>query len=310
MKQFDLIQFARSITPSGRSDIRAVSEAIGTVLMLGISVTLAGGIAIWTQQIDDSNYGLYVDLWASVQGDDLVITHRGGDNLGGFDTSIKLSDSSGGLIEGSYSDMKLLEAPPVTDVDWSSGETVTIDIASLDPSFEVLVISSKLNGNPMVLMKTDLIRDTLAGSQPDLAITLLGILNSDSNPVTILNDEGTYLIRIHVTNFGSPEINTHFTPKPDNTFTNLVLFDDVDGLAFDSNQMLHFDPAYTAVPQSDPNFGIMGTGDHLEFTFSWNRPAEDARALGEHTLTAKVVPIQTGEERYQNNFVSRYYQVD
>ncbi len=87
-------------------DRSGVTEVVGTLLMLGITVTLTGVIAIWATQIDQGEEGLYVDLYASTQGNTLVILHRGGDILSGPTTTITLTDSSGtGVLQGSYRDL-------------------------------------------------------------------------------------------------------------------------------------------------------------------------------------------------------------
>ncbi|MEA3560094.1 MAG: hypothetical protein U9R75_12650, partial [Candidatus Thermoplasmatota archaeon] len=75
MRSLHVSTFKKESSKSKR--ILGVSEAVGTVLLLGISITLAGGVALWTTNIEEGEEGIYVDLWATVRGTDLVITHRG-----------------------------------------------------------------------------------------------------------------------------------------------------------------------------------------------------------------------------------------
>ena len=60
----------------GSDRILGVSQAVGTVLLLTISVFMAGGVAIWTQQLEEVKPELYVDIWSSIEGNDRVLTHR------------------------------------------------------------------------------------------------------------------------------------------------------------------------------------------------------------------------------------------
>lgn len=285
----------------------AVSEAVGTVLLLGISVMLAGGIALWTAQIDEGEEGLYVDLWAYVQGDDLVVNHRGGDLLEGDQTYVTLRDSSGTeLIRNTYTVFS-----GTGDDRWDPGEQITIDISvGVTDNFDLVVTTVKKSGTPTVVLSNSLVKTSSASGLPDLAITRLTIMNSDSTPVTRMNDDGTYIIGMRVDNFGSDMTTQYFGIETDNTISNIRLFDQLDDLVFSTVQLLHFDDTGTEIGSSDAQFGILETGHYIEVSYNWNRPPSNPRTLGMHTLNAKVVPFFQGEQNYRNNYVERDFKVD
>ena len=286
----------------------AVSEAVGTVLLLGISVMLAGGIALWTAQIDEGEEGLYVDLWAYVQGDNLVINHRGGDLLEGDQTYITIRDDSGSeKLRNTYT---ALSSP--TDERWDPGEELEIDLTGVSDNFDLVVTTVKKSGTPTVVLSNSLVKTSSASGLPDLAITRLTIMNSDTTPVTRMNDDGTYLIEIRVDNFGSDMTTPYFAEETDNTVSNIRLFDQLDELEFSAVEFKHFDENDAEIDEvTQPDiFGILKNGHNVEITFTWNRPPSNPRTLGMHTLNAKVVPFFQGEQNYRNNYVERDFKVD
>ncbi|MCK5773623.1 MAG: type IV pilin N-terminal domain-containing protein, partial [Thermoplasmata archaeon] len=296
-----------------RSDIKAVSEAIGTVLLLGISVTLAGSVALWTAQIDPGEEGLYVDLWADVQGDDLVLMHKGGDLLTGASTTVKINNLDGSLAyEATYTDH-------TTDVRWDPGDEVSIDLE--DPAgdgslpavtdiFDVIVITPMPSGVLTVILSNRLYRTNTASGLPDLAITQV-VLMDGVTPITRMNDDGTYNIKVVVKNFGADMTTQFFSSGADNTVTNLRLFDSEESIDLVNVEMLHHDDSTgTDLSEGDVGFGVMETDDHFEATFTWTRTSANPRALGSHTLNVKVVPFFDGELNYRNNYVERDYTVD
>ncbi|MCU0799013.1 MAG: type IV pilin N-terminal domain-containing protein, partial [Candidatus Thermoplasmatota archaeon] len=176
-----------------------VSEAVGTVLLLGISVALAGFVALWTSQIEEGEEGIYVDLWASVQGNDLVITHRGGDVLKGTGTFIVIRNEDGTeFLRNSYF---TLTAP--NDESWAPSEILTIDITGVSAGFDVIITTERPNGGQTVVLKNEMTRTNSAAGLPDLAITQVQLQNTNSLPVTRLNDDGLYFIFVRIDNFGA-----------------------------------------------------------------------------------------------------------
>ena len=73
-----------------RKDYKAVSEALGTILLLLISIILVSVVALWLSSIPREEDLPRVDLVASYDqvSDELTIEHQGGDVLLDADTQI------------------------------------------------------------------------------------------------------------------------------------------------------------------------------------------------------------------------------
>jgi len=294
-------------TNSSTKKILGVSEAIGTILLLGISVVMVGGVALWTSTIEEGEEGLYVDLWASVQGTDLVLVHRGGDFLDGYETNINIVSSSGSqVISNSY-----LHFSGTSDETWNPGEEIIIDISdpSVTDSFDVVVTSKRSSGTSVVVLRNTLIKGSYGSGLPDLAITLLRVEESDTTPVTSIYAQGTYLFRVRVVNFGSTMTAPYFIENADSTITNLRLFDSIDTLEFESVGIFHYRSGSLKNPL-DSDWSYLHSGDEIEFVYTWQTTPLNYRTLGLHTLNAKIVPFFDGELNYRNNYVQRKYKVD
>ncbi len=303
----DIMQKLSSRGSGKKADLKAVSEAIGTVLLLGISITLTGGIALWTSQIEEGDEALIVDLWAYIRGDDLVLIHRGGDRLEGVTTLITLLDSSN--VQISSDDYETLSAD--TDGSWTTGEELTMDVSGIPDEFQILVTAVKNTGVTTVILKNSLVRSSSISAFADLAITRVTIMNSDSVPVTRINDDGTYIFFVEIMNFGSDMSSPHFSVSGDNTLNNLRLFDETDELEFSGIVAVHYtNGGTTTLYPGNGGFGRLLNGDTIEVYFTWGRTTMDPRTLGLHTLNVKIIPFLEGERDYSNNYVKREYKVD
>ncbi|MFW3145810.1 MAG: VWA domain-containing protein [Thermoplasmatota archaeon] len=285
-----------------------VSEAVGTVLLLGISITIAGGIALWTSQIDEGEENIYVDLWATVRGTDLVIIHRGGDEMGGRETRIMLSPPGGSqVINNDYTTLS-----GTGDDKWTPGEELVVDISgpSIPNIFKVVVVTPMANGENIVVLSTELVKSITSGNLPDLAISLIQ-LRQVGGPVTnTIFEDGIFEVFIRVDNFGASLTEAHMQAEGTDTVSNLRIFDSEDPIDFQSVDIKHFDSGGTEILETSPDFGIMASGDHMEFLYLWGTPPTEPRSLGIHTLNVKVLPVFEGELNYRNNNVGRKFRVD
>ncbi len=290
-----------------------VSEAIGTVLMLGISISLAGFVALWANSIEEGEEGIYSDIWATVQGTDLILTHRGGDILDGSNTMIIITDGTHGEVHrDSYYTLS-----GTNDKSWSASEGLSIDLSGVDDSFDLVITSILNSGKPVVILKNSMAKTAIASGLPDLAVTQVTFLRSDGVSITKLNDYGTYRIRVEVTNFGSDMTSVYFSDEGNHLVENLRLYDRMDDLLFTALTIEHYDLDLDYggtdghyVPDGHANFGIMETGDRMEFEFNWTATSVLPRTLGLHSLNVKIVPHYQGEIDYRNNYVERAFTVD
>lgn len=283
-----------------------MSEAVGTVLLLGISITLAGGIAVWTSNIEEGEEGIYVDLWADVQGSDLVIVHRGGDHLDGGNTRIIVADSSGyHAMENTYYVMS-----GTNDETWSPGEELVIDITNpaVTDTFNVIVTTTRTSGESLVILNNELQKTGSTTGLPDLAITLINFKDADGNIVNTILDNGAYNILVRVSNFGSDMTSVHHSDMGNGEISNLRLFDSNDPIDMQSVSYDHYTTGDVEV--TGAGLGIMNNGDYMIFNFTWQASTLEPRSLGLHRLNVKVIPVYTGELNYRNNYIEKKFNVD
>ncbi|MGA1872449.1 MAG: type IV pilin, partial [Thermoplasmatota archaeon] len=285
-----------------------VSEAVGTVLLLGISITIAGGIALWTANIDEGEEGLYVDLWATVRGQELVIIHRGGDRIDGTTTEISISDPNGGLISRSnYFDLS-----GTSDETWDPGEELTIDIndVSIPDIFKVVVTADLESGTSIVILSNEMFKTAVSGILPDLAVTRVQLRDSTGTVTNTIYEDGIYHVVIRVDNQGTDMTTVHMQEETGNRISNLRIFDSDDPMDFAAVDVSHFDSSDIEVLESDPSFGILRNGEYMIFDMTWAVTPIEPRSLGIHTLNVKVIPVFNGELNYRNNYIDRKFRVD
>ncbi len=280
-----------------------VSEAVGTVLLLGISVFMAGMVALWTTQIDEGQEGTYVDLWASVQDNKVVILHRGGDFLDGANTKVVVRDEIGTEVTEVYYDT----TKGRTDETWGPGEEISVDITTFSQSLEVVVVTLMENGEPIVILNSQLLKNPSLSDLPDLAITQVQVITKDKVPVTTIYETGYYHISVRVTNLGSNLTEDYFAPEvATQTLTNLRIFDTDTKLTFVDLQV--YDGTGTLIPTDLPP--RLKYGESFNAHFNWSATYLNQRSLGLHILNVKVVPHPQGEVNYRNNYVERNFKVD
>jgi FlaG/FlaF family flagellin (archaellin) len=163
----------RYITRSNKNrihkDVKAVSEAIGTILLLAIAIVLAGAVAVWAHSLDMPEVGRNVDLSSSVDQNVVVIHHMGGEILDEEDTLITI------VIDGVAYYHYNFEDSENTDLDdglWEMGDKWTkdmsVEISSYtDPKIEVYVRDTKTDE----ILLVDTIKEGSILDYPDLAVS-------------------------------------------------------------------------------------------------------------------------------------------
>jgi hypothetical protein len=295
--------------PDNGPTILGITEAVGTVLLLGISIVMVGGLAVWTSQIEGVEEGLYVDLWSSVSGDQVTITHRGGDILDGQNTEIILRNSDGSLgISYMYYDV----GEGRTDEYWNTGEEITIDASSLTQEFKLIVTTIKENGASIVILRNDLIKGSSDIGKPDLAVTRIHFTDPSGVDAHFLYETGKFHILIDITNFGSDIDTIYFQENADLTVQNLVVYDSEGDLYVTNIEFEHYDISKDLIDPGDAEWGRLKTGEKMVVNLSWDNPQlqEASRTLGLHDLGVKVISHPDGEMDYRNNVVTKKFQVE
>jgi hypothetical protein len=121
---------------------------MGTILLLMINVGLFSVVAISVYNLLPFNPAPSVDIICQVNGDNIILTHRGGDALS-LDTKIGFSNNTGTkyIVVGDYLDAKSKE-----DGKWSVGEKIVysnfnllenqIRVMVIDPSSNSFILSA------------------------------------------------------------------------------------------------------------------------------------------------------------------------
>lgn len=290
-----------------KRDLLGVSEAVATVLLLAITVVMTGGIAVYSSQIEEMDEGLFVDLYASLSGETLMVTHRGGDILEGSDTYVIIRNSDGSDFETmKYYDP--LEGR--NDESWGPGDHVTMSLAGSTRNLTLLVTTVRNDGASVVVLKNDLSKSSLDPNSPDLAVSRLSIQQQGTQGSEgYILEHGPFLIIVEVKNIGGSMSEKWIEPLSDSEVRHLMIYDNKDDLNLSSLGFTHWD---TFGNERSPSDGILLAGETMEMVFTWNveKTGDDLRTLGDHLITAKILPYGAGELDYRNNMVTRKYTVD
>mgnify|MGYP001043467153 CR=1 FL=1 len=287
--------------------ILGVSEAVGTVLLLGLSVMLAGGIALWTSQIEDMEEGLYVDLYVSLREETLTVTHRGGDQLPGEDTEITVRNSDGSVFDS------LLYYDPAegrTDDTWGNGDQIEIPLSGSSDDLTVVITTVKKDGTRTVVLNNEMTKSVTPAGTPDIAVTRLSVMQSGGDREGYILDYGTSLIIVEVTNLGGPMSVPWVYPDVVPSVSNLQVHDNVDELKITKLGFTHEDNNGDEIEPGDSGYTVLGTGHKVRIVLTWDEDKSTPRTLGDHEMKARVIPFGGGEADYRNNIVTRKYTVD
>ncbi len=113
-------------------DTNAVSEIIGTIMILAITVVLFSSILVSVNMLETPESRTYIDMEASFvrETHNLTLTHRGGRTLNKLNTAFVLVALSGGVYHSQryeHNDAVVVEFPDK----WGIGEKVVLNLESL-----------------------------------------------------------------------------------------------------------------------------------------------------------------------------------
>ena len=125
---------------------QAVSEVLGTVLLLGISVTLFSVVYASVLSIPAPTSTSSATIVGTIRNNELILEHRGGDKIGSNgEIIIMFGDNTSMLIIGDQ-----------LGNGWNLGERITYNLSDLDLTFErfeaveVMVVDSDINSVVMM----------------------------------------------------------------------------------------------------------------------------------------------------------------
>lgn len=189
-----------------REDKSGVSEVIGTILILGMTVTLFSVIIVWVSSVPAPIAQTRVDLTSSMTptptggGVLITLTHRGGEAMYPVPTAIYISDQAGsglqttdtailhlfnprlanpsGLLDGTDSIWSIGERWEYENFRWNVSDSITITI--VDTSKNTVEWTGNMNPN--------------AGSRPPIFLNVwsAGVLNGGL-PNPVYSGNGFYL---------------------------------------------------------------------------------------------------------------------
>lgn len=303
----------------------AVSEIVGTILILAITVLLVGGVAIWATQIPPPAQEALVDLSGSLDYEEDVnpangvdtyyITHEGGQVLDKEDIEIHIKyapaaalDSFSHILSSPY---KIDEGDEVitpgvgTNGFWEVGETFSVRTApmaktalySLTGQVLIQVVFITETG-PTIIMESKFQQGTDQSSMSDISIAQV---NLDS-PNYIIDQEP--IIEVVLENLGA-----NLAIDPADSDISVRIFDnDVylgtatyvsgDAIVDGGNNDLQFTPGETWRY-------VLDTQDNLHSSWTSSQDWRDSnnwQHTGLHSLNVKVIPLDAGEGQYTNNY--------
>lgn len=189
-----------------REDKSGVSEVIGTILILGMTVTLFSVIIVWVSSIPAPVAQTRVDISSSMSalsstgGVNITLSHRGGEALYPFPTIIYVTDQAGsnpqttdtvtlhifnirlgnpnGLLDGSDGIWSIGERWNYRNVNWHVSDSITVTV--VDTSKNTVMWTGQMNPSE--------------GSRPPIFLSIwsAGTL-SDGGPNPVYSGNGFYL---------------------------------------------------------------------------------------------------------------------
>ena len=134
-----------------KNNYYGVSETVGTILMVAITVCLAGTLMVWINSTDTPNKKIHVDLVAELEiqdnGGTINIMHRGGETLS-IESIVIYVDIDDSRVELNINDGMNWEEKSI----WQVGETWSKDFSYITYSSEVFVLVIDTIGQE-ILMK-------------------------------------------------------------------------------------------------------------------------------------------------------------
>jgi FlaG/FlaF family flagellin (archaellin) len=264
-----------------KPDLKAVSEAIGTILLLAISVSLVGVLAMWVESLPEQTPTVEVDMEATMEdfANHIVrIDHNGGDDLdlSQIEVYVKVDGVTKEIYQ--FHNSKLTQ---FADGYWSIGENWTRNIGSLHnwniSTPEVTLVIIDINADRIIL-SDNVQRTGELGNLPDLKISEEDIDFRYQNET--LRDGDWVNITARVFNFGSSD-----------AASVIVRFFDGSNIISNNNDDYCF-------------IGSIPIGSYRTVEINWT-----PTFFGLRTVNVKVYTIQL-ETNYMNNHASKKLEIE
>lgn len=137
-----------------KSNAIAVSEVLGTIFLLLISVTLISAVSITLLSIDVKTEAPAVDLVASVEGNYLVVEHRGGEPLD-LETKILIDYNGDSQLSLKIDEQTFLNNASKSNGKWDIGEKFRFPLDNLSNFSRFDPVNVKIvdkNSNSLVMI--------------------------------------------------------------------------------------------------------------------------------------------------------------
>jgi hypothetical protein len=193
----------------------AVSEVLGTILLLLINVGLFSVVAISAYSLLPSNSAPSTDIICQVNGDNIILTHQGGDALS-LDTKIGFSSITGTkyIVVGDYLDEKSKE-----DGKWSIGENIVYSNLNLLEN-QIRVMVTVPSSNSIIFSATV----PIVNSMTLTTLNATGItMNSANLPLHYDLRTQSVLVRFTYRPINGDWINTSWISKSGSGSYNIVI---------------------------------------------------------------------------------------
>jgi hypothetical protein len=262
-----------------RHDHIAVSEAIGTILLLAIGITLVGVVAVWVTTLPGPTEVADVNLVGTYEDSTIIVKHNGGEVIDSRDIDILIM----------YKDYPYLfnltdsENEDCTDSKLSIGETWEQGFnTNIGDELEINVISSKGTDSKKTLLQEKLIVGGGPSLFPDLAISAENIKLQFNGEGIEIDEPVTITIKVY--NLGNMNA------------SNVIIrfFDDNDIITYQGAEYKTLNISYQYKP---------GVKNWEATSVVWSPDR-----WGQHNLYIKVYSIYN-ELNYANNYATRQVSV-
>jgi len=171
---------------SNRRNI-AVSEVLGTILLLAISVTLFSTVYVTIFSVQVKPSSPTVNIIGTIEDNNLILEHRGGESLP-LDTGIILGFAGGSSQLLSVNDGDYLDAVSKSDGKWGIGERFVYPLSSRSADFV------RFNPIDLTVIDTESNSVVMSGTVQEARVADIGIEMTVSKNHPTINEDVTFHI--------------------------------------------------------------------------------------------------------------------
>lgn len=262
-----------------RTNYWAVSEAIGTVLLLAIGIVLVGVVAVWVSTLPEPAEVADVNLVGTYENGYVIIKHNGGELVKGRDVEIRIVHNH---ITYSY-DLSESDNEDCLDNIFDVGERWIKQFdASVGDELEMVVIAAQDGDTLKILLQERIIIGGGPTLFPDLAVSAEDINLRFAGEGIEINEPVKLTVRVY--NIGNMNV------------SNVIIrfFDDDEIIKYQGEEFQTMNISYQYRP---------GAQNWNSVVITW-RPTR----WGQHTLNIKVYSV-INELNYANNYASKQVSV-